>query len=97
MVRPYNQQQMMDALQKAYPEQHIKKASDFSEKYKGSTGIWMSAEDGTEDRKGNQIFDYYDDSDSRTFGVINHLNAFVERHGWYFEWYDAGTMMLWEI
>jgi hypothetical protein len=30
-----------------------------------------------------------------TFGVQPKLNDFVEENGWYFEWYDAGTMMVW--
>jgi hypothetical protein len=24
------------------------------------------------------------------------INAMVEKYGWYFEWYDPGTMMLWK-
>jgi len=24
------------------------------------------------------------------------LNAMVENNGWFFEWHDAGTMMVWE-
>ncbi len=30
-----------------------------------------------------------------TFGVQPKLNDFVEENDWYFEWYDAGTMMVW--
>jgi hypothetical protein len=31
-----------------------------------------------------------------TFGVDPKLNDVVENAGWYFEWYDPGTMMVWE-
>jgi hypothetical protein len=31
-----------------------------------------------------------------TFGVKPSLNKVVENAGWYFEWQDPGTMMVWE-
>jgi hypothetical protein len=31
-----------------------------------------------------------------TFGVDPKLNKMVEDSGWYFEWNDPGTMMVWE-
>jgi hypothetical protein len=31
-----------------------------------------------------------------TFGVDPKLNEVVESNGWYFEWYDPGTIMVWE-
>jgi hypothetical protein len=30
-----------------------------------------------------------------TFGIEPTMNDFVEENGWYFEWYDPGTMMVW--
>jgi hypothetical protein len=30
------------------------------------------------------------------FGVEPKLNGIVEDNGWYFEWYDPGTMMVWK-
>lgn len=95
MARPYNRQQMMDALKRAYPNQHMRVGEDFNSDSEGS--IWMSAEDGTVDRKGIEIFDYYGPHSLYELGVVKHLNAYVERHGWYFEWYDAGTIFLWEL
>ena len=95
MARVYNREQMIKAINRAYPNQHIKTSEEFNSSYQG--GIWMSAENGTIDRKGNQIFSYYSDSESYEFGVVKHLNSYVERHGWYFEWYDAGTIMLYTL
>jgi len=53
----------------------------------GGDGIWISGEDTP------SLFDYWSPSWADTFGVEPQLNAFVEENGWYFEWYDAGTIM----
>jgi hypothetical protein len=52
-------------------------------------GIWISGESTP------SLFDYYSERWMDTFGVQPKLNDFVEENGWYFEWYDAGTMMVW--
>jgi hypothetical protein len=51
-------------------------------------GIWVSGED-------SDLFDYYRESWYNTFGVQPKLNEQTEKRGWYYEWHDAGTMMLW--
>lgn len=53
-----------------------------------SEGIWISGESTP------QLFDYYSSTWANTFGVEPKINAMVEKHGWYFQWYDPGTMML---
>ena len=55
----------------------------------GGEGIWISGESDP------RLFDYYSERWIDTFGVQPKLNDFVEGNGWYFEWYDAGTMMVW--
>ena len=55
----------------------------------GGEGIWASGESDP------RLFDYYSERWMDTFGVQPKLNDFVEENGWYFEWYDAGTMMVW--
>ena len=52
-------------------------------------GIWIAA-DSTPD-----LFEYWCEGWINTYGVEPKLNAFVEDNGWYFEWYDPGTMMCW--
>ena len=52
-------------------------------------GIWISGESTSD------LFNYYSEVWYDTFGVQPALNDFVEENGWYFEWYDAGTMMVW--
>lgn len=62
---------------------------DFYNSENQNVGIWVAA-DSTP-----SLFNY----DSRewldTFGVKPSLNKVVEDSGWYFEWYDPGTMMIW--
>jgi hypothetical protein len=50
----------------------------------GGDGIWISGESTTD------LFDYW------SSGVDPELEKFVNDNGWYFEWYDPGTMMVWE-
>ena len=55
-----------------------------------NNGIWVAAYSNPE------LFNYYSEVWVDTFGVDPKLNAMVETNGWYFEWYDPGTMMVWE-
>jgi hypothetical protein len=54
-----------------------------------NNGIWVAAEYTPE------MFDYYNEYWGDTFGVEPKLNQLAEDRGWYYEWYDAGTMMVW--
>ncbi len=55
-----------------------------------NNGIWVAADSNPE------LFDYYSERWMDTFGVDPKLNKLVEDNGWYFEWYDPGTMMVWK-
>jgi len=89
-----NRDELIIALEAKYPQ-----AFRTSEEFNGSEGgIWTSGEDGTTEN-GLEIFDYYSQdggSSSYTFGVLNSLHNYLEEHGWYGEWNDPGTMMIWE-
>jgi len=69
-----------------------------TEDFDGSEGgIWVSGENG-DMYKGNRIFDYYnEDYKKYEFGVYKPFAKEMEKRGWYGEWYDAGTMMIWPI
>ena len=56
-------------------------------------GIWISAEC----LENEFHFDYYAMSSAYDLGVRATLVDFLEKRGWYTEWNDPGTMMLWEI
>ena len=55
-----------------------------------NNGIWVAAD------YTPSLFNYWSESWGDTFGVQPKLNDMVENSGWYFEWYDPGTMMVWE-
>ena len=65
-------------------------ASEFYGAKASNEGIWVAAE------YTPSLFDYYSEVWGNTFGVEPKLNQMVEDNGWYFEWHDAGTMMVWE-
>ena len=65
-------------------------ASEFYGAKASNEGIWVAAE------YTPSLFDYYSEDWGDTFGVEPKLNQLVEDSGWYFEWHDAGTMMVWE-
>ena len=80
---------MMSALK----AKGVKVCGTASEFYSAKThidGIWVAAEY-TPD-----LFDYWSEAWADTFGVKPSLNKLVEESGWYFEWHDAGTMMVWK-
>jgi len=79
----------------------VEKYMDFvrtTEEFNGSQGgIWVSGED-LDEYKGKRIYDYYSmDHKNRIFGVDKKWHNELEKRGWYSEWYDAGTVMIWEI
>ena len=77
----------------------VKRTMDFvktTEEFNGSPGgIWVCGECGDE-YKGNVIYSYYsEDYKNRTFGVDNKWEKELNKRGWYSEWHDAGTSMIW--
>ena len=58
----------------------------------GEEGIWIAADSPSSITK-EYIFDYWNPKWYNTFRAEPKLNSFVEKNGWYFEWFDPGTMM----
>jgi hypothetical protein len=80
----------------------IKKHMSFvgtSEDFNGSEGgIHVSGENWEDEFKGQTIYDYYsEDYKNREFGVLNSWEKELNKRGWYSEWYDAGTVMIWPL
>lgn len=81
-------------LQKAYPKMTLRYTEEFDG---GKGGIWTSGEDAPLDKTDMPLFDYWAEDYKEInyiFGVRKHLHEFLERNGWYAQWHDAGTMML---
>lgn len=68
-----------------------------SEDFNGSEGgIWVSGED-SDEYKGNLIYSYYSEGKAFELGVNVKWEKELNKRGWYSEWYDAGTIQIWEI
>jgi len=77
-----------------YPGMLLKTTEAFSSDSKG--GIWTSAEDGIQAKDGLPLFAYDAEDYARyDLGTHKELVEWLGQHGWYAEWYDAGTVMLW--
>lgn len=64
----------------------------------GDGGIWVSGEDDTNSfpaAKGKRLYDYYAQDKNYELGVLNAWEKELNKRGWYSEWYDAGTVMIW--
>jgi hypothetical protein len=68
-----------------------------TEEFNGSPGgIWLSAENGEVAKDGRELFDYYSSNyNIYDLGVHADIENWVQQHGWWFEWNDPGTIMLW--
>jgi hypothetical protein len=80
---------MMSALEKA-GVQVCGTTDEFYGSKNDNNGIWVAADHTPE------LFDYDSSEWLDTFGVHPKLDKLVEGNGWYFEWYDPGTMMVWK-
>lgn len=89
-AKTLNREEMMEWLE-GYLE-FVRTTEEFS----GSPGgIWISGENGDE-YKGKVIYAYYsEDYKNRTFGVLNKWEKELNKRGWYSEWNDPGTVMIW--
>ena len=85
---------LMKSLKKRFPKMFLKTTEEF-----GITkgGIWTSGEDFYKDEKGNVLFDYYDLYGDFIFGVNKSFAKWLEKRGWFCEWFDPGTIMIWKI
>lgn len=91
-----NQEQreaLMGQIAKRFKLRHIRT----TEEWDGSPdGFWLSAENGEIADDGRSLFDYYNESTMYyDFGVHKDFIDYVSELGYYPEWYDAGTLMLW--
>ena len=89
-----NREKMMAQLSEKWKVKFVRTTEEFN----GSTdGIWMSGENGETNGDGFELFDYYNENyDQYEFGVHHSIKEWAESRGWYFEWNDPGTIMLWK-
>lgn len=77
-------------------ENHMKFVEE-TERFNGvEGGIWLSA-DNLCTYNGDVIYAYYsEDYKNRTFGVLNKWEVELNKRGWYSQWNDAGTVVVYE-
>lgn len=82
-----------DAVKAVLTSMGIEYVGD-TEDFNGENGgIWISADGG----ENSKFFNYYTTSRAYELGVKSTLVKQLESRGWYAEWNDPGTIMLWEI
>lgn len=90
-LKPLTRYKMISELKKFCDEGEkafFRKSEDFHGERTG-TGIWTGGE-GEPSKDGMGLWNYWGE---------NHpdIDQFLEDRGWYQEWYDAGTVMLYPI
>lgn len=89
-AKAVDRDEMIDWIQ-----QHMKFVKT-TEEFDGSKGgIWVSGEN-MDLFKGKRIYDYYNETKAYDLGVLNSWEKELNKRGWYSEWYDAGTVMIWQ-
>lgn len=84
--------QLLRELTKRYSTAWFKKGEEFSSNHQNS--IWTSGEEGI-NSEGYPLFDYY--NDNYIMGVHPEVEAFLNRHGYFAEFLDAGTVFIYKI
>ena len=85
--------QVIKLLETKYPRMFLKTSEEFNG---AEGGIWTSGEDQLLAKDYSPLFDYYVEDYARyDIGVHKEIGELLEKQGWYAEWYDAGTVMLW--
>jgi len=91
MARIMKEKTLINKINKIYPGV---KAVPLAEFYgdKNEEGIWLKGSEGNT-INGEPVYDYWHTGWANTFGVNPKFDAFMEKHGWHCECYDAGTLM----
>lgn len=86
-------EQMMELLKAKYPAMFLRTTEEFDG---GKGGIWTNGEDRLPAKDGHPLFNHYGEGKRYELGVHTEMYKFLEKHGWYGEWHDCGTIMLYQ-
>lgn len=73
----------------------MKDSEDF-DKGKTKNAIWTGSESDAVEKDGRPIFDYNAGGSKYELGIHKDLYNFLEKKGWYCEWYDSGTIFIFQ-
>ena len=91
-----NREQLISKLEAKYTNLRFRTTEEF-DGTKG--GIWTSGESGELAEDKFPLFNCYSEDYKEVryqFGVHKEVRAILEPLGWYCEWYDAGTVFIFE-
>ena len=87
--------ELMRALRQKFRLGHVRTTEAFNGQ---PGGIWLHGESGVpETETGLPMYDYYMQMDPYEFGVHPEFSRFIEDHGFFAEWRDPGTLMLYRM
>jgi len=90
-AKELSREDLMNLLETKYKLKTVRTSEEFN----GQTeGIWVAGDNG-EEISGNKIFDYYSSSAKYANGILKQVRTSIEKTGWWFEWNDPGTIMIW--
>jgi hypothetical protein len=81
--------EMMQGINKKYDLNWIRSTEDFYGHSKGIQGIWLGS--------ASKVADYFAVGDRYEIGVLKSFEKYINKCGWYSEWYDCGTLMLYPL
>jgi len=94
--KTFGQGQMKKALEKKLINAQIAGTSDeFHGWTETHVGLWLSGEEGNL-FDGLEAFNYWAESDLWDGGVLKGMRDWLDDRGWWAEWNDAGTIMLYK-
>tara|TARA_R110002012_G_scaffold87499_1_gene216332 strand:+ start:689 stop:1039 length:351 start_codon:yes stop_codon:yes gene_type:complete len=97
-----SREQMMEWIENALSKENerigygatkVRTSEDWNDE---SDYIWLSGES-YDTYKGDTIYSYYSESSKYEFGVLNTWENELKKRGWYSQWYDSGTIMIYPI
>ena len=85
--------EMMAVMRNKYGLSFIRTTEEFDGE---EGGIWLGGSDGKlMPNAKDDMFNYYHGGSKYPHGIHKDLAKFLDKHGWYGQFYDPGTVMLW--
>lgn len=87
-------EKFIETLEKKFKLKFVSTSENFSG---SSGGVWVAGDNREKATDGRLLFDYYAEAELNKyiFGIHVDFNNFCEKKGYYCEWHDCGTLMLW--
>jgi hypothetical protein len=91
-AKELSRDEMMKIMHTKYGLNFVKKSEEFDGE---KDGIWLGGSDSLMPNAKDQMFNYYNNGSKYPQGVHKDLAKFLDKCGWYGQFADPGTVMLW--